>query len=419
MKKNQLSIRLYGEVIGVLEQTQSGKMSFVYDKDAMAPISIGMPIREEAYDEVACESFFGGLLPESEFARQKIAQRYGINAKNSFALLRAIGYDCAGAISCFEMDAPIIPQHAFPLTGRVVSENELYENIKDLPKKPLFMGIDELRLSLAGVHDKAAVCLIDGEVAIPEYGCPSTHILKASSQDFDGLVENEYFCLQTASKVGLCVPHNEIRIIKDISYLLIERYDRRVIQNNQVERIHQEDFCQAHSVPSINKYQHDGGPGLKQCFELLSEVTQPAIDRNMLASAIVFNFLIGNMDAHSKNFSLLQYKPSQFALAPFYDLVCTRAYPELISKMAMKIGSKYRVDEVLPRHWEQLCHEINYSFPALKALLNRQGEILLSSMDLSKQFFNARTQGAPVINQIIEVVKRHVNKTLERFEKFS
>ncbi len=134
---------------------------------------------------------------------------------------------------------------------------------------------------------------------------------------------------------------------------------------------------------------------------------------------MVFNFLIGNMDAHSKNFSLLQHKPSQFRLAPFYDIVCTRVYPELVSKMAMKIGSKYHVDEVLPRHWEQLCQEIHYSFPALKGLINQQGEILLGSMDWSKQFFNARTQGSPIINQIIEVAKRHINKTLERFEKFS
>ena len=129
MNKNQLSIRMYGEAIGVLEQTPAGKMFFVYNKEAAIPVSIGMLIREEPYGEVPCEAFFGGLLPESEIARQKIAQHYGINGKNNFALLRAIGYDCAGAISCFEMDAPVIPHHAFPLTGRVVSESELYENM--------------------------------------------------------------------------------------------------------------------------------------------------------------------------------------------------------------------------------------------------------------------------------------------------
>ena len=417
MKKNQLSIRLYGEPIGILEQTPSGKMAFSYHKEATMPVSIGMPIREQPYGDESCEAFFGGLLPESDVTKQKIAQHYGINGKNNFALLRAIGYDCAGAISCFEIDTPVISQHTFPLTGRILSDTELYKNIKDLPKKPLFMGIEDLRLSLAGVHDKAAICLIDNQIAIPEKGCPSTHILKASSQDLEGLIENEYFCLQLAEKVGLPIPRHEIRIIKDISYLLIERYDRRVIQNNLVERIHQEDFCQAHGVPSIYKYQSDGGPGFQKCFHLLDGVNQPAIDRNRLASAMVFNFLIGNMDAHSKNFSLLQYKPAQFELAPFYDLVCTRVYPALSSKMAMKISSKYAVNEVLPRHWEQLCQEIRYSFPALKALISQQGEVLLSSMDWSKQFCNDHTQKSPIIHQITEIVKRQINKTLERFEK--
>lgn len=415
MKKNQLSIRLHGEPVGILMQTLTGKMSFIYNKDATMALSIGMPIREEPYDEVRSEAFFGGLLPESDIARKAIGKQYGISYNNSFSLLEAIGYDCAGAISCHAMDEPITQQRTFTLAGKMVSDNELYQHIKDLPKKPLFMDVDGLRLSLAGVHDKAAVCLIDNQIAFPENGCPTTHILKPASREYDGLVENEYFCLETAKQLGLPTPKIEIRKIKDISYLLIERYDRRV-QNNKIERIHQEDFCQALGFPSAKKYQKEGGPSFKECFDLLKNTTQPAISRNMLASAMVFNYLICNMDAHSKNFSLLQMNPAQFSMARFYDIICTRVYKDLTSKMAMKIGSKYGIEDIFPRHWEQLCHDIDYSFPALKQLIIKQGNELLKATDLNKEFFIETTGNAIMINRIIELVRQHVIKTLKRFE---
>jgi serine/threonine-protein kinase HipA len=342
MKKNQLSIRLHGEQVGILEQAPTGKMSFVYDKDSATAISMGMPIREEYYDDIRCQAFFGGLLPESETVKKIIAKKYGISPINSFALLRAIGYDCAGAISCHAMDEPIISQRSVPLMGKIISEDELYGHIKELPKKPLFMDVDGLRLSLAGVQDKAAICLIDNHIALPEDGCPTTHILKPASLHFEGLAENEYFCLKIAKHIGLPVPEIELKKIKDITFLLIERYDRR-IKNNYIERIHQEDFCQALGVPSFKKYQNEGGPSLKNCFELLKNTTQPAIDRNLLASAIVFNYLLGNMDAHGKNFSLLHNAVSNIRLAPFYDMICTSVYQNLTTNMAMKLtAQQYR-----------------------------------------------------------------------------
>lgn len=301
MKNKQLSVRLHGEPLGILEQTLSGKMRFTYDSSASQAISVGMPIQTESYDDLRCEAYFGGLLPESEDARKAIAKRFGISYSNSFALLKAIGYDCAGAISMYEVDDQISPQRNFPLEGKIVSENELYDHIKALPENPLFIDFEGLRLSLAGVQDKAAVCIINNQIALPDHGCPTTHILKPAIKRFEGIIENEYLCLKIASHIGLPVPSVEIRQVKDIQYLLIKRYDRK-IENNQVERIHQEDFCQALGIVSSRKYQNEGGPGFKECFDLLNNATQPAIDRNFLISAVIFNYLICNMDAHGKIF---------------------------------------------------------------------------------------------------------------------
>jgi serine/threonine-protein kinase HipA len=417
MNKNQLSVRLNGNPAGILEQTPTGRMAFAYDASATQMISVGMPIREEPYGEIQTEAYFGGLLPESETVKKIIGKKYGISHNNNFALLKAIGYDCAGAISCDAVDQPITAQNAFPLTGRIITEDELYKHIIELPQKPLFMDdIDGLRLSLAGAQDKAAVCLIDNQIALAENGCPTTHILKPSASHFEGLAENEYFCLRIAKRIGLPVPDIQLRKIKDITYLLIERYDRR-IKDNHVERIHQEDFCQALGILTSKKYQNEGGPGFKECFELLKSTAQPAIDRNLLASALVFNYIICNMDAHGKNFSLLHHSQSNIRLAPFYDMICTRVYQKLTSKMAMKIGSKYDADNLFARHWEQLCNDINYRYIAMKDLIRNHAELILKIADEEREILISSGQQMPIIDKIIKAIEDNIKRTLYRLNK--
>src|SRR6185312_203532 len=130
MANKQLSIRLNGKPVGILEQLPTGKMLFTYSHSATQAISVSMPVREEPYDEIPTEAYFGGLLPESETVKKIIGKRYGISPHNNFSLLQAIGYDCAGAISCHLIDEPQATQSAFPLTGRIITEDELYQHIK-------------------------------------------------------------------------------------------------------------------------------------------------------------------------------------------------------------------------------------------------------------------------------------------------
>lgn len=407
MQQKQLSVRLNGQPVGIFEQNASGDLLFSYIESATQAISLSMPIREESYKNTICEAFFGGLLPESITAKKIIGKQYGISYNNTFALLKAIGYDCAGAISFHEINDPIPTQKMFTLEGNIVSEDNLYTHIKNLPQMPLFLDVAELRLSLAGAQDKAAICIIDGKIAFPKNGCPTTHILKPAIPGFEGIVENEYLCLQTAAQIGLSTTAVEIRQIKDIKYLLVERYDRK-IQNNIIERVHQEDFCQALSILTANKYQNEGGPGIKECFELLRKTTQPANARNMLMEGVIFNFLIGNMDAHGKNFSLLHSNNIITNLAPFYDMLCTRFYPAITNKMAMKIGSKYEADRVLPRHWEQLCETIGYSYPAFKRLLIQQGNSILGVLE--------KNNDTGITQNIITAINKNITRILNQFE---
>jgi len=407
MNKKQLSVRLHGIQVGILEQTLSGELCFCYDNSATQALSFSMPLHQQPYHKKHCDAFFGGLLPESESTKKIIGKKYGISPNNIFSMLREIGHDCAGAVSFHPLEEPQFEQSATPLSGRILSEDELYQHILELPKKPLFLGLDDLRLSLAGVQDKAAVCLIDNQIALPTNGCPTTHILKPAVPGYEAIVENEYLCLEIASQMGLTIPHKEIRRVKNISFLLIERYDRH-IQNNLIMRIHQEDFCQALGILSQRKYQNEGGPGFRECFDLLNNISQPAVGRTRLASAMVFNFLIGNMDAHGKNFSLIYPEASQSSLAPFYDILCTAIYPELSTKLAMKIGNSYQPVEVRPRDWEKECQKIGYSYPALRKLIQTQGEAIIKALTANHEFYVEMTKNTLFVKKLSGFLTRRI-----------
>jgi serine/threonine-protein kinase HipA len=209
----------------------------------------------------------------------------------------------------------------------------------------------------------------DGAFYLPLDGSPSTHILKPDSAVFPGLVENEFFCMELASMLRMRAAEVKMDQAGAVRFLRITRYDRAKREGGGWARIHQEDFCQALGIAPEMKYQGEGGPGLKDCFELVrSHSTAPAADMLRLFDAVVFNFLIGNNDAHGKNFSFLR-EGREIRLAPLYDLVSTELYPELSGNMAMKIGRAKRADDVLQKDWLAFFQEAGVgATPALQRM---------------------------------------------------
>jgi serine/threonine-protein kinase HipA len=153
-----------------------------------------------------------------------------------------------------------------------------------------------------------------------------------------------------------------------------------------LERLHQEDFCQAQGIVSETKYQKEGGPSLKQCFALLREVSSaPVIDLSRLLDAVIYNFLVGNNDAHGKNYSLL-YRGvgtanQEIRLAPLYDVVSTSYYPELSKDMAMKIGGEYSSDKVTAKDFEQLAEEAGLAKPIVRTRVPEVAEAVVANLD--------------------------------------
>ncbi|MFT3991950.1 MAG: type II toxin-antitoxin system HipA family toxin [Luteolibacter sp.] len=347
-----LDVYLKQECVGHLEQDDAGLLWFNYSEvwlksDFPVALSHSLPLRGERFSRNECRAFFSGLLPE-ETSRELIAKSFGVSDQNDFAILEKIGGECAGAVSL--MPSGIAPIAA---TGdyREISSDELAEKIGELPLRPLLAGEEGIRLSLAGAQGKIAIAIFNGKFFLPLNGSPSTHILKPQGLHFEGLVENEFFCMSLAALAGLEAADVEIRQAGTSRFLQVLRYDRVMAENGSADRIHQEDFCQALGIAPELKYQAEGGPNLKRCFELVREVcSRPGPDVLRLFDAVVFNYLIGNNDAHGKNFSFL-YEDGAARLAPLYDLVCTQAYPELAKNFAMKIGDERQPDRVAAKNW--------------------------------------------------------------------
>jgi len=327
-------------------------------------------------------------------------------------MLEQIGGECAGAV-IFMPAGKALPEREDRY--RDLSAKELTDMLRNLPKRPLLAGEQEVRLSLAGAQDKVAVKVTGDTISIPLGEALSTHILKPANEDYAGLVFTEFLCLELARAVGLPAAKAETRNIDGIDFLLVERYDRVLVKSEgaeHYERLHQEDFCQALGVVSEWKYQKEGGPSLKQCFALLRELsTAPVLDLQHLLDAVIFNYLIGNYDAHGKNFSVVYRTPAGYAarFSPLYDLVCTEYYPEVSKDMAMKIGGEDLTEKIFPQQFEKLAEEAGLAKPLVKRRVPELAAAVIEALgkiDLKH----------PPAGDVAKIIEQRSREALARFK---
>jgi len=412
---HHLEVWLLGAHIGTLSQVD-GRLSFAYAPGTTTALSQSLPIRPEPFDDRATRPFFAGLLPEGG-KRKQIAKTLQVSTQNDYALLESLGGECAGAVTLLEPSQQPQAQDAFREV-RWLDHVQLLQVLIEMPLRPMRAGEDGLRLSLAGAQDKLPVVLdTDGiRTGLPLNGSPSTHILKPPIAGIDGSVFNEAFCMALAGALKLDVAGTTIQATADGAqqrhYLLVERYDRQAGTPGQ--RLHQEDFCQALGIVSEHKYQNEGGPGLAQAFALLRSATRPSAPHTLkLLDYVVFNALIGNHDAHGKNFSLL-YTPAGAVLTPLYDALCTAVYPTLTDKMAMKIGSKYKFSEVMARHWEQFALDAALSPAQVKKRILDIAKRLPDLARATQATFQRDGSGHPITDQIVTLIDQRCALTIRR-----
>lgn len=411
---NSLEVLFKGEMIGRLNCLE-GELNFCYESKYLAgasakKLSSSLPLQEASFNHNQCRAFFSGLLPD-ENIREILAKHLLVSPENIFALLKAVGGECAGAVSLRDPEATNDHKAGY----KKLSKDDLKALLLELDSRPFLEGDEGIRMSAGGAQNKIMLCRQGDSFTLPLYGSPSTHILKPAMKNYKDSVFNEFFCMKLAKELGINVPEVEVLWLDDQANYLITRYDRVLGDDGEIERLHQEDFCQALNIPPELKYENEGGPSFKQCYQLLEACISRGVMRGTTKleffKIIIYNFLIGNGDAHAKNFSLL-YRTNEESLAPFYDLVSTLVYVNPYkAKMAMKLGGEYKFRNIDLSKFEKLADNFDIKFFILEKQINFfVANIVGRAESLAMEFNNDAKLSSDIYQRIIDVVKMQLEK---------
>lgn len=438
MIPERLELRLHGRTLGLLTGERGG-LAFAWDdlwlEDHRAgrggpALSLSLPASRTGHDPEPVDAFLAGLLPDSDPHLARIAAIFGIppGLVSPLSLLAAIGADCAGAVSFHDPDAD--PGRSEPPGLLQLSGADMARMLEDLPgRQPLAADPEAgIRSALAGANAKAAVVLLPGGgLALPTNGASSSHMLKIDIPGLPDSSRTEHFCLRLAAACGLPAPRSEIRLSGDTPYLLIARYDRRLRPGPEgrprLERIHQEDLCQALGVRPRRKYEArfgGGGPGWRELAAVLSGSADPAADLARLFDSAAFHWLSGNPDAHGKNYALVYAPDGRFRLSPLYDPNNQAAFADRFKQarplMAMAIGGEFLRTQVTRAHWAELAAEMGLpevGVPEMGAL--ERLERMARRIGPAAERLRAEMRGGPADTPLLDLVVEDVRSFARGF----
>ncbi len=299
------------------------------------PISLSMPVVAHALhrgDVVA--NYFENLLPENRAIRERLRQRLGAVSTGAFDLLAEAGRDCVGAVQLLPPGR--VPEGLDRIEAEALNEARVAQWLRDVQGAGTGGAATDdtagLRISLPGMQEKAALLRHRGRWCRPRGMTPSTHILKLpmgitpSGVDLTTSVQNEWLCAQVAAAFGIAVPGCAIERFEDLEVLAVERFDRRARPGGKgIERLPQEDFCQATGTPPELKYESDGGPGIARIMRELGGAQEARADRLRFMRMQLAYWLLCAIDGHAKNFSVFLQPRGRPRLTPAYDVLS--AYP--------------------------------------------------------------------------------------------
>jgi serine/threonine-protein kinase HipA len=224
---------------------------------------------------------------------------------------------------------------------------------------------------------------------------------------------NEAFCMRVAGAAGNAAAVTELLEIDGIRCLYSERFDRARDAAGAVVRLHQEDVCQALGLLPTQKYEADGGPSVAAVIALLRRQPSPriALDVNAFVRAVLTCFLLGNGDAHGKNFSLLYDPAAGIRLAPLYDVVSTAVYDDLTPRLAMAIGGVDDPSRVDLGCWRRLGAEAGLG-GALPRFVQRWSAEILAAAEAGLREAEREGWAHPVLEAIVSVCRERAGRLI-------
>jgi serine/threonine-protein kinase HipA len=391
-----LTVIMEGHPIGEVERQGTGALRLRFDdrysSDPTAtPLSVSMPPTRREHGDARIRPWLWGLLPDNGDVLARWGLEFSVSVSSPFGLLGTqVGHDCAGAVQfCLPDDV----DHLLDRPGAIewLTEREVAARLGALRADsttwlgPGFTG----QFSLGGAQAKTALHHAGDRWGVPTGSVPTTHILKPAVVGFEAQHLNEHLCLTAARMLGIAAATTHIETFEDETAIVVERFDR-TIRDGALTRVHQEDLCQALSVPPARKYQSDGGPTPGQIAELIRSAV-PGDDAETdvwrFVDGLAFNWLIAGTDAHAKNYGLL-LSQTQIRLAPHYDIASYLPYDDSEGhkvKLAMKVGADYKLNRTDRRRaWQQAADQLK---------LNRNG-LLERVLDMAQRTPAAFVQAA-------------------------
>lgn len=341
-----LAVFLAGELAGTISRDRRG-LRLDYDPHYAArsnavPLSLSLPMSDAAHTGERVSGWLDGLLPANENIRRRWASRHSARSHGPFDLLSTpVGLDCAGAVqTCPQSQTDTFGER--PGGVDWLATETFAALIDQLVRDQIWQRpAGRSAWSLAGAQSKTTLVSDGDKWGEPWGGTPSTQILKPSMSDMPGQALNEHLCLTAARHCGIAAAVSDPLRVGDHLVVAVHRYDRVNGADGAVQRVHQEDFHQACGEPAVNIYQIDGeGHSVTRLARLIADHSaDPRADRQRFFDALAFNWLICNVDGHTKNYSLL-LAPGGARLAPLYDLWSRQPYdPDYISSYTMAMSA--------------------------------------------------------------------------------
>lgn len=335
-------------------------------------LSPRLPMLQQRHEGDAVRIFFENLLPEGE-TLTNVLEAIQMGKASTFEIMARLGRELPGVLSLLpEGESPSAAQQYTPLEPA-----ELNRRIAETAAKPLLVSGQHTTMSIPGAQEKLGVRYDPKKGTLSDCveGAPSTHILKPDirTPKYSPSAINEYACMQLAAAMKLPVPKTDLIRVPAAAYI-VERYDRKNIDGN-ILGIHQVDGCQLLNIGPGWKYQRGAGlASLPLLAKAMDACRISGADRLLFARWVMFNYLIGNSDAHAKNISLL-VTPRGYQIAPFYDLLCVRAYGD--DTLALFIGDEETFDEVGRQSWEAFCDDCGFDAQYMLPQLAKMAQMLL------------------------------------------
>ncbi|OBH05537.1 iron permease [Mycobacterium sp. E2699] len=355
MARKALDVWLYGVHIARLTEPRRFRLRLEFTEEALDTfgdgsrvLSLALPISPRPIQDrdgaLQVSAFIEGLLPEGNL-RRHIATEAGVPINDTMTLLERVGAECAGAVQ-------VLAAETKPGAGQVrrLTKREVESLIADLPTYHLPDGATP-QASLAGIQDKVLlVALPDGGWGWPEAGAASTHIVKPEPLGgaVKHLVQTEDWALRVARATGINAAASRLERFAGREAVVVVRYDRRP----DGYRLHQEDFCQALGLDPQAKYESTSeaarlGSRLRRVARAAApRALDPDQFRLALLQAVTFNVVIGNADAHSKNYSVMISRDGSVSLAPIYDAAPVMYLDPAFRSTGHVINGETRIDNI-------------------------------------------------------------------------